>query len=330
MRRLAASTLARMISGAGVTVIVPLRNEASSFDALHRSIEAQRRPADAVILVDAGSTDTTLDLARAACSTKAHWQVIEAGPATPGRARNVGIEAATTDWVALTDAGIVLDRFWLDRLARFVDADPALDVVYGSYEAAPGSWFTDCAALVYVSPALASAVGPIRDRSVASCLLRRELWARAGGFPDLRAAEDRIFLRHIDELHAQVAVSAEATVWWQLQPNLRSTFRRFRTYSRVNVLAAEQRYWHHRVRQMYVVTALFASLARLHDRRWLIVPVSAALLRAGRGIWTRRQGRPTRWALNPARLLTTLGITLTIDAATFTGWIEATVERSVA
>jgi len=319
-----------MISGADVTVIVPLRNEASSFDALHRSIEAQRRPPDAVILVDAGSTDATLDLARAACSRYAHWQVIEAGPATPGRARNVGIEAATTDWVALTDAGIVLDRFWLDRLARFVDADPALEVVYGSYEPTPGSWFTDCASLVYVSPASDSPVGPSRDHSVASCLLRRDLWARAGGFPDLRAAEDRIFMRQLDDIGARVAISAEARVWWQLQPTFRSTFRRFRTYSRVNALAGEQRYWHHRVLRMYVLSAPCLMLARLHDRRWLLLPVSGALLRAGRSIWARREGRPATWALNPLRLLTTLGITLTVDAATFTGWTQAGIERSVA
>lgn len=79
---------------------------------------------------------------------------------------------------------------------------------------------------------------------------------------------------------------------------------------------------------MYVASAPFLALARLHDRRWLAVPVSGAVLRAGSGVWQRRAGRPARWALNPLRLLTALGITLTIDAATFTGWFEAAVSRA--
>lgn len=316
-----------MIGGAGITLVVPVRDEEGSFEALHRSIEMQSQAPDAVIFVDAGSSDRTQDLARAACADHPSWDLIEAGPSTPGRARNVGIGAATTEWVALTDAGIVLDQFWMERLARFVDADPKLDVVYGRYEPAPGSWFTDCAALVYVAPVSNGPVGPERDHSVASCLLRRELWARAGGFPDLRAAEDRIFMRRISAMGAGVAVSSEAVVWWALQPTLRSTFRRFRTYSRVNVLAGEQEYWHQRVRRMYLVAAPFVALGGLTDRRWVLVPVAGGFLRAGLGVWRRREGRSALWALNPARLLTALGIMLTIDAATFTGWIEASTER---
>ena len=79
---------------------------------------------------------------------------------------------------------------------------------------------------------------------------------------------------------------------------------------------------------MYLVAGGFAALARLHDRRWLLVPATASLLRVGGSVWERREGRGRRWALNPARLLTALGITLAIDAATFSGWLQALFERS--
>lgn len=310
-----------------ITLVVPLRNEQRSFEALRQSIESQTRPPEAVIFVDAGSTDRTLERAGAACVAKPGWHVIDAGPATPGRARNVGVEAATTDWVALTDAGIVLDRCWLDRLARFVTADPTLDIIYGSYEPAATSWFTECAALVYVAPAALGPVGPVRDPSIASCLLRRELWQRVGGFPDLRAAEDGIFMRRVETVGARAARSAEATVQWQLQPGVASTFRRFRTYSRVNALAGEQRDWHYRVLRMYVVAAALLALARLIDRRGAAVVGFGALIRATRGVWDRREGRSPLWASNPVRLLTAVGITGVVDAGTFTGWLEATAER---
>jgi len=315
-----------MSGGSTITLIVPLRNEQRSFEALRRSIESQTHPPDKVIFVDAGSTDRTLGLARASCVGKHGWDVIDAGPATPGRARNVGIEAATTDWVALTDAGIVLDRHWLDRLERFVAADPTVDIVYGSYEPAPTSWFTECAALVYVTPTSLGAVGPVRDHSIASCLLRRQLWERAGGFPDLRAAEDRIFMRRVTTLGARVGASPEATVQWQLQPTVATTFRRFRTYSRVNALAGEQHHWHYRVRRIYVMALAFVALARLTDRRWIMVLLFGALLRAARGSWKRRDGRSPLWVLHPGRLVATAGITGVVDAGTFVGWLEATAE----
>ena len=161
--------------------------------------------------------------------------MVEAGPSTPGRARNVGIEAAQSDWVAMTDAGVVLDPHWLSRLVRFVESDPSVDVVYGSYVAGPGILVHRLRGARRMSPRRQTPPwAPYRANFIASCLLRRSLWARAGRIPDLRAAEDRIFMRRLDTLGARVAASAEAVAWWQLQPTLGSTYRRFHTYSRVN------------------------------------------------------------------------------------------------
>lgn len=240
-----------------------------------------------------------------------------------GRARNVGIEAATTEWIALTDAGIELDRYWLERLVRMAAADAQVDVVWGHYEPAPDGWFTECARLAYVTPAGSGGTGPVRALSIASCLLRRTVWQRAGHFPDLRAAEDRIFLRRVAALGIRTAVAPEAVAWWHLQPGFRTTFSRFRRYSEVNVAAGEQRGWHYPVARMYLTGLAFIVLGALRGRRWALVPLVAAAVRVERGIWRGREGREMEWVANPARFFTVAAIVATVDAATFWGWRDA-------
>ncbi len=312
---------------AAVTLVIPVRDERPALPALVRSIERQSRSPDAVVFIDGGSADGTPQLLRSAINAHADWSVVEAGPATPGRARNVGFEVAETEWVALIDAGIELDPHWLERLVRVARSDTDVDIVYGHYEPAPAGHFSACAALAYVESPGCTDRGPVRSRSIASCLMKRSLWERVGGFPDLRAAEDRLFMRRVDELGARVAVAPEAMAWWDLQPDLVATFRRFRTYSRVNVEIGEQEGWHYGIARMYLAAAPFVVLAARRRRIWLLLPVAGALARVGRSIWSRREGRGVVWAANPARFVTVGVILLTVDLATFAGWVDAIVHR---
>ena len=310
-----------------VTLVVPVRDEEDSLPRLVQSIERQTHAPDAVIFVDGGSVDGTLQLLRSWCLERDSWRVLELGLASPGSGRNAGIASATTEWVALTDAGIELDPHWLGRLVR-VAAAGAVDVVYGHYEPVGDSHFTTSAALAYVGSPTLTERGPVRTRSIGSCLLRRSLWQRVGGFPDLRAAEDLLFMRRVDESGARVAIAPEAVVHWRLQPDLRSTFRRFRTYSKVNAQIGEQRNWHYGIARMYLAAMPFVLLVARRGRRpWLLVPLAGGLGRVGRGIWRRRQGRGPLWATNPLRFLTVAAIVVTVDVATFAGWADALAER---
>lgn len=313
-----------------ISLVVPVKDEAGSIEALLHSIDRQVRPPDEVVLVDGGSTDGTAATIRRLTEGDHRYRLIEGEASTPGRGRNVGIEAASSAWVALTDAGIELDPHWLDRLARFVEHDESIDVVYGAFSAARGSWLERCADLAYVSPLSASPVGPVRTRSVASCLLRREAWRRAGGFPDLRAAEDLLFMRRLDELGCRVAIAPEARVTWQLQPSLAATFGRFRSYSMHNVLAGQQRYWHHGLARQYLAGLAVVVVARRLRRSPVPVLVVGGSARVARTVWRRREGRGVAWALRPDRLAGVAAVMAVVDAATFAGWIDARRRRPAA
>jgi cellulose synthase/poly-beta-1,6-N-acetylglucosamine synthase-like glycosyltransferase len=167
----------------------------------------------------------------------------------------------------------------------------------------------------------------MRDPSVASVLLRREVHTAVGGFPDLRAAEDRIFLERIDECGFEVGWAPNATVWWQLQPTLGRTFLKFVVYSKQNVRAGRQRYWHYGVARQYLAGLVCVGLAIAVNPAWMAVPFFGALARVGKNIWARREGRSVRWLLNPVQFVGVGVLLATIDCATFLGWAQALIDR---
>jgi len=316
-----------MAPGTGVSLVIPVKDEAGSIAALIRSIRQQVRQPDEVILVDGGSTDGTVDAVRRLIEGDVRFRLIDAGAATPGRGRNLGIEAATHPWIALTDAGIALDPHWLERLVRPVEHDAGIGVVYGSFRTAGKSLFERCADLAYIPPLTPSPRGPLRPRFVASSLVRKDVWLAAGRFPDLRAAEDRVFMGNVDALPTRVAAAPEALLTWQLQPTAALTFRRFRHYSMHNVLAGQQRHWHHGIARLYLTGLGLAAAARAVGRSPLPLLAAAGSLRVGRTLWRRREGRGIAWMLRPDRFVTVAAILVIVDAGTFVGWVDAVLAR---
>ncbi|MCA1629192.1 MAG: glycosyltransferase [Acidobacteria bacterium] len=310
-----------------VSLVVPVRDEAETILDLLGSLARQTLQPDEVVFVDAGSEDDTLACLRDASGWSSAIRVIEAGNSTPGRGRNVGIAAARHQWLALTDAGTRAEPEWLERLVEVARRDPAVSVVYGNFEPFADTFFERCAALAYVPPKQARAGELMRGPSIASALLRREAWERVGGFPDLRAAEDLMFMSRVERAGFKIAWSPRATVWWRLRPTLASTFAKFVLYSRHNVLAGLARHWHYGVARQYAAALVFVALALAHSAWWLVVPALGLVARAARSIWRRREGRGVAWALDPAQFAVVLLIILTIDLATLVGWAQALLRR---
>jgi glycosyltransferase involved in cell wall biosynthesis len=305
-----------------VSLVVPVRDEEKSLPELIGGINRQTYPPAEIIIVDGGSVDRTLDLARQMTAGDVRCRVLEAGDGSPGRNRNVGAEAARHPWVAFIDAGTWPEPAWLEHLVEAART-PGAEVVYGNYEPVEGSFFERCAALAYPAPKVDRAGGRMRGPSAASLMLRREAWRKAGGFPDMRAAEDLVFFGRIDDGGFKVAWAPRATVRWQLQPTFTLTFRRFVLYSMHNVWAGRQWDWHHGVARQYALVAPFIGLSALHTPWWLVAIPLWLAARVFRNVWRRREGRGLLWAVSPARFAGVASILLTIDLATFVGWAKA-------
>lgn len=116
-----------------VSVVVALYNTGAHLRDLVASLDAQSMPTDEfeVVLVDDGSTDDTLQLARELAGTRPNV-VVETIPNSgwPGRPRNVGLDLAGGDYVFFSDHD---DRFGPRALAVMYESATAngSDIVYG-------------------------------------------------------------------------------------------------------------------------------------------------------------------------------------------------------
>ena len=310
-----------------VSVVMPLQNEAQSLPFVIAGLQQQTYAPAEVILVDGGSTDDTVALARRLTQGDARFRIIEAGDATPGRGRNIGTTAARHSWIAYADGGNRLEPTWLEYLVREVEFDSSVEVVYGNYEPVTETTFERAYASTYVAPKQVRPGGWMRGPVVPSSLIRREVWQKVAGFPDWRAGEDLAFLERVESGYFKTRWAPQATVWWQPPPTLLLMFSKLVLYSRHNVWAGRQSGWHYGLARIYLSYIPFIALAFLHSFYWLLAPGLLSVARVEKTLWTRREGRTIWWVLNPSRFLLTALIMLAMDLATFVGWIQATLLR---
>jgi GT2 family glycosyltransferase len=159
-----------------VTTVVATRDR---WGDLAWSLLRQERP---VILVDNGSTDGTPSLVRARFPDVT---VIELGRNHGAVARNVGVEAATTPYVAFADD----DSWWapgsLDLAAELLDRHPRLGLLAARVLVGEDERLDPTCAEMAVSPLDSPATMPGRAvLGFVACgaVVRREAFLAAGGF----------------------------------------------------------------------------------------------------------------------------------------------------
>jgi len=110
-----------------ITALIPCYNgEQFVADAI-RSVLAQERPVDEVLVIDDRSTDRSADVARAAGATV----ITLPENAGPSRARNVGLEAARGELVAFLDADDMWDPTHCRIVAGLLDEHPTAVLGFG-------------------------------------------------------------------------------------------------------------------------------------------------------------------------------------------------------
>lgn len=179
-----------------VTVVVPVRDRAGGLDRLLASLAvvgAQDRPAG-VVVVDDGSADPV-----AIAEVAARWGALlvhRARSGGPGPARDEGIRAAATPFVAVVDSDCTVTPGWLGPLLAHL-GDGRVAAVAARVRARPG------AGLLHVHDALRSPLdlgnepGRVAPRTrvayvpAAAMVLRVAAYREVGGFdPEFRTGED--------------------------------------------------------------------------------------------------------------------------------------------
>ncbi len=216
-----------------VSLIVTVLNEARSLPALLDTIAAQTRQPDEVVVCDGGSTDGTLDVLRG--ETRFPVRVIERPGCNISQGRNFAIEAATSEVIASTDAGVRLDPQWLEKLVEKAGQDDTRSVshavagfflpdVHTPFEIAMGA--TVLPQLREIDPAkfLPS------SRSVA---FTKTAWQAVGGYPEwLDYCEDLIFDFALRDKFGAFAFAPEAVAYFKPRSSIKSFFKQYYLYAR--------------------------------------------------------------------------------------------------
>ena len=173
-----------------VTVIVCTRNPGVRIRQTVSSILASTEPRFVLLVVDQSDDD---QVPRALGELLADQRVRHLTCAARGlsAARNVGAEAATTDWLAFTDDDCVVTTAWLAEIVAPLAGDERIAVVFGTVRPAP------------YDPALGflpnySRREPLLARSIfdkhevegigASMAVRRSAWVALNGFDPMLGA----------------------------------------------------------------------------------------------------------------------------------------------
>lgn len=246
-RHLAAVALrpgAGRVGGPPVSVITTVLGEAEGLGTLLRQLRPQLGPDDEVVVVDGGSRDATVDVARAHAQEDPRVTVVVSPGAGISAGRNIGIERARHDLVACTDVGCEPAKGWLSSLRRAAADHPGA-LLTGVY---------DVTATTPLQRALAVTGYPVVEESThptpltrlhgrlfgrafdptmptgRSMALHRDAWREVGGFPEhLATGEDVTFGRAVAQRRPAVLVT-DALVTWEQRPTLRSTLRMYYRY----------------------------------------------------------------------------------------------------
>jgi glycosyltransferase involved in cell wall biosynthesis len=203
-----------------VAVIVPAFQAESTLGGALASIAAQSRPADEVIVVDDGSSDGTVELAKSWDAQLPLTVLSTEHNAGPSTARRVGIDASRADLIALLDA----DDVWFpDHLVAMLGAYATTEDGLASADTL--AWIPGRA--VTTRPLNQSAPLPPRDKQLAwllkenhlsiSSLFSRARYDAVGGFrPQFRGTEDWDLWIRMVRAGAAVARPDHPTVLYRL------------------------------------------------------------------------------------------------------------------
>ena len=215
-----------------VSLVMTIRDEATTLPALLESIRQQTLRPSEIIIVDGGSDDRSVEILRQ-WSTRLPLKVLEHPGASISLGRNVGIEQATSEIIAVTDAGVRLDRDWLQHLvAPLSQTTSVFDVSAGFFQPDPHNEF-EAALAATTLPDLDEIDGRSFLPSSRSVAFRKS-WFDAGvRYPEwLDYCEDLVFDLRLKQAGARFAFQPAAIARFRPRPDVRAFWNQYYRYAR--------------------------------------------------------------------------------------------------
>lgn len=181
------STHNRDITEPLISIIIRCFNEEKHIGSLLEAIQRQNLRDLEIILVDSGSTDQTLDIAKAYSPAVVHIKPVDF---TFGFSLNQGCRAAKGKFLVIVSAHVIPEKStWLDELIRPF-ADPNVALVYGRQIGNSITRFSEHEVFAQQFPNKSNFKQLTPFCNNANAAIRREIWERRSYDETLTGLED--------------------------------------------------------------------------------------------------------------------------------------------
>jgi len=201
-----------------ISICITVLNEEGSISALLDSLVNQSLKASEIVIVDGGSSDKTVEIIRH-CQKKSNGIKLIIEKSSRAEARNIAVEIAKGDIIAMTDAGCVADKDWIKNLTKPFETGN-VDVVAGFYSMTAGTSLQKAESVFLgITPKKFDFSFLPSTRSIA---FTKKIWMDIGGFPEKTkgTAEDTIFNYRLIKAGAKISRVKSATVEWGMPNSL--------------------------------------------------------------------------------------------------------------
>lgn len=207
------------------SIVIRAYNEEQHIGRLLAGIEQQNVRDVQIILVDSGSTDATVSIARRYGAEVVHIQPQEF---TFGRSLNLGVAQARAGRVVIASAHVYpVYPDWLEQLVKPLD-DPQVALTYGKQRGTPTSKFSEHQVFRQWFP---ETPRPQQDHPFcnnANAAIRKSLWEQHPYDESLPALEDLAWARWVQSQGYQIRYVPEAEIVHVHRETWRGVYNRYR------------------------------------------------------------------------------------------------------
>jgi glycosyltransferase involved in cell wall biosynthesis len=223
-----------------VSVIVTVKNEAKTIEALLSALYDQTVLPTEVIITDAFSEDETVSVIEKFTKNNDQFPItVKQMRGNRSVGRNAAISFAKNDLIAISDAGCIPSSKWLEELlSTYTECQKEDDqtVIAGYAEGKAQTSLQRAAAPYFL--VMPDKVDPHTYLpATRSMLISKQVWQKVGKFDEsLNTSEDYIFAQQLKKHHIKICFNKDALVYWSPPKNLQQIAKTFVSFAAADVV----------------------------------------------------------------------------------------------